>query len=129
MARRVIKGCGFVFFGLALVWGCAFDDTLREYLNTHFWLPFSKKPWHFERTNVRRISAPYAGMAEAEGEGPLAKLRAAYQQVSQPETVPFDVATLRQAVAAARADKTLTRRQRGRSRLDRCEDRHAFRAA
>jgi tetratricopeptide (TPR) repeat protein len=112
MARRILGSCGFVFMVLGLVWACGFDDTLREYLDVHFWLPFSKKPRHFERSDVRRISAPFAGMADAKGEAPLAKLRAAYQQISQPESVSFDVAALRQAVAAARADTSLTRRER-----------------
>jgi hypothetical protein len=112
MPRHIPKFCGFVFFGLGLVWACGFDNTLREYLDAHFWLPFSKKPWHFEKSKVRRISTPYAGMAEADGEGPLAKLQAAYQQISKPEDVSFDVAPLRQIVAEARADMSLTRRQR-----------------
>lgn len=112
MAKRFLSCCGFPFFVLGFVWACGFDDTLREYLDAHFWLPFSKKPRHFERRNVRRISAPYAGMTEAKDAGPLAKLEAAYQQISQPESVSFDVATLRQAVAAALADASLTRRQR-----------------
>jgi hypothetical protein len=111
MAWRIFKACGVVLFGFGFVWACGFDDTLREYLDAHFWLPFAKASRHFERGNVRRVSAPYAGMTEAKGEGSLAKLRAAYQQVSQPESVSFDVATLRQAVAAARADKSLIRRQ------------------
>lgn len=109
MVPRVL---GFVFLGLGLVWACGFDDTLREYLDVHFWLPFSKKARHFEKQNVRRISAPYAGMIEASGAAPLAKLRTAYQQISQPEAVPFDVTALGGAVAAARADRSLTRRER-----------------
>ena len=40
MALRILKSCGFVLFALGLVWACGFDDTLREYLDVHFWLPF-----------------------------------------------------------------------------------------
>ena len=70
-----------------------------------------RRPGISRKGNVRRVSAPYAGMTEVKGDGSLAKLRAVYQKVSQPESVSFDVATLRQAVAAARVDKSLTRGQ------------------
>lgn len=32
---------GGVLSGLTLVWACAFDDSLREYLSFQFWLPLS----------------------------------------------------------------------------------------
>ncbi len=112
MARRILRSCGVVLLGFGLVWACPFDTTLREYLDAHFWLPFSKHPRHFEKRNVRRISAPYAGMTKSNAEGPLAKLRAAYQEISRPAPVSFDVGPQREAVAAARADASLTRRDR-----------------
>ncbi|MDP8982653.1 MAG: hypothetical protein M3O35_18905 [Acidobacteriota bacterium] len=86
--------------------------SLREYLDAHFWLPFSKQPQHFARNGVRRVSVPYAGMVKAADDRPLAKLRAAYQEISQPMEYVFDTAALRQAVAAARADNSLTRREK-----------------
>jgi hypothetical protein len=112
MAKRILRFCGFVFLGLGFVWACGFDDTLREYLSAHFWLPFAKRPANFEKPNVRRVSEPYAGMTAAENASPLAKLRAAYQQVSKPESISFDPAELQPAVTAARADQSLTRRQK-----------------
>jgi hypothetical protein len=102
--------------GLGLAFACGFDSSLREYLDARFWLPFSKQGWHFEKQNVRRIFAPYAGMTKAVGDAPLAKLRAAYQEIPQPELGPArqppDPASLRSAVSAARADQSLTRRER-----------------
>ena len=91
--------------GLGLLWGCGYDDTLREYLDAHFWLPFSKRPWHFERKNVRRISRAFAGMTKVQGNSPLAKLRAAYQEDA------LD-AEANAALAAARAEASLTLRDR-----------------
>jgi hypothetical protein len=64
------------------------------------------------------MDAPFAGMTAAQGDSPLARLRTAYQKIPQPEiydptpdTGP-DVAPLRQAVAAARADRSLTGRDK-----------------
>ncbi len=37
---------------------CGFDDTIREYLNAHFWLPFAKSARHFARNGIRRANAP-----------------------------------------------------------------------
>lgn len=112
LTRNILSTCSFLLLVLCLVWACPFDVTLREYLDARFWLPFTKRPRHFEKSNVRRISAPFAGMTTTQGEQPLAKLRAEYQQISQPETTSFDVTPLRQSVAAARADSSLTRQQR-----------------
>ena len=111
-ARRLALACGLWCAGLALVWACGFDDSLREYLDAHFWLPFSKQARHFERKNVRRVSLPYAGMTRAEGASPLATLRAAYQEICGPMGYSFDPVEQRQAVAAARADQSLTPRER-----------------
>jgi hypothetical protein len=111
MSRRLFRFCAF-FCGLSLIFACGFDDSLREYLDAHFWLPFSKHVSHFEKQNIKRISAPFAGMVKAANDTPLAKLRAAYQDISQPVPTPFDPNKIRQAVAAARADSSLTARDR-----------------
>src|SRR5579863_160422 len=108
IARRFLV----TLIGLALVWACPWDDTLREYLDAHFWLPFAKSARHFEYRNVRRVNEPYAGMQKANDDSPLAKLRAAYQEISDPERRSFDTGPLRQALAAARADPSLSRRER-----------------
>src|SRR5579863_594828 len=54
-------------------------------------------------------------MANAAGDTPLAKLRAAYQEIPQPDLgpiqAPSDPAKLRDALAAARADHSLSRRE------------------
>ena len=42
----------------------------------------------------------------------MAKLRAAYQKISQPSDFSFDPVEQRRAVAAARADRSLTPRER-----------------
>jgi hypothetical protein len=106
-----------LLFGICLVLACPFDDTLREYLNAPFWLPFAKHSWHFEKRNVRRIFVPFAGMTKAEGGSPLEKLRSAYQTIANPDPYelspePFDPAPLRDAVTAARADRSLSLRER-----------------
>ncbi|HLJ45751.1 MAG TPA: hypothetical protein VKU01_07080 [Bryobacteraceae bacterium] len=103
---------GVLLFGFAFVWSCPWDSSLREFLSARFWLPFAKNGANFERTHVRRISAPFAGMMNAEGDRPLAKLRAAYRQISQPQSGPFAEAGLREAVAAARSDASLTQREK-----------------
>jgi len=71
MNRRLIRWCGIAFLGLGLIWACGFDDALREYLDAHFWLPFSKQPQHFARNGVKRISVPYAGMVKAQEATPI----------------------------------------------------------
>ncbi len=115
MRMRLARTCGLLLLAFGLVWACVFDDTLREYLSAKFWSPFAKKGASFEKPNVRRISAPFAGMAAAQGDTALAKLRAAYQQLSHPdpfasEPQRFDVAAFRQAVAAARTERKQSRR-------------------
>ena len=110
---RVLKRLFVLLLGAGLLLGCAFDDTLRAYLDAHFWLPFAKSAANFERRNVRRISAPFAGMDAAQG-GRLANLRAAYQKISTPDPLDrsADVSVPRQALEAARADPSLTKRER-----------------
>jgi len=110
--RRLALSCAFVLLALAIVRACGFDDSLREYLDARFWLPFSKQARHFERKNVRRVSLPYAGMTKAEGEGTMARLRASYQEICYPMEYSFEPAEQRKAVAAARADASLTLRER-----------------
>ncbi|HEY4365450.1 MAG TPA: hypothetical protein VGN17_31100 [Bryobacteraceae bacterium] len=111
-AHRILRYSSALFFTLALVWACPFDDTLREYLDAHFWLPFSKFPNAFAKRNVRRVSAPYAGMRKAEGTSPLDKLRDAYQEISQPSSADFDFTKLQESLTAARADQSLSRKDR-----------------
>jgi hypothetical protein len=118
---RISGGAGGRFaaallIGLGFALACGFDSSLRKYLDARFWLPFSKQSWHFEKKNVRRMDAPFAGMAAAAGNTPLAKLRMAYQQIARPDfdppPAPPDPAKLRDALAAARADRSLTPRER-----------------
>ena len=47
---------------IGLASGCWFDDTLREYLDARFWLPFAKSGRHFENRAVRRVNQAFAGM-------------------------------------------------------------------
>lgn len=88
-----------------LLGACGFDETLRAYLDAHFWLPFAKRSASFERPGVRRISAPFAGMVKAEGNSPLDQLRAAYQENEDPESA-------HPILAAARADRSLSAKDR-----------------
>src|SRR5579862_6379034 len=115
-SRRVAKVCAVSFLGLGLVLGCGFDSSLREYLDARFWLPFSKQARQFEKKNVRRIDAPFAGMTKAAGGTPLARLRAQYQLTDLRDLAVNpnqpDAAALRAALAAARADQSLTARER-----------------
>jgi hypothetical protein len=112
MFRRILRSCTTIFIVLGYAWACGFDDTLREYLDVHFWLPFSKSAALFSKKTVRRISSPFAGMVKGAGHTPIKKLRALYQQISQPEQVAFDPVLQRQAVVDARAQPALTRRER-----------------
>lgn len=118
-AHRILRRCCTFMFVLAFLRACPFDDTLREYLDAHFWLPFSKFPSALIKRNVRRISVPYAGMLKAQGDAPIEKLRTAYQEISQPDAAPFkptslpqSLTTARQALAATRADRSLTGKER-----------------
>ncbi|MBI5085124.1 MAG: hypothetical protein HZB13_11070 [Acidobacteria bacterium] len=110
--KHIGRLCAFAFAGLAIVWACAFDTTLREYLDARFWLPFSKQAAHFERPDIQRASEPFAGMAEGGGKSPLAALRAAYREISVPVASGFDLASKRRVLAAARADQSLTLKER-----------------
>ena len=107
-----------LLLGLLTACACPWNDELREFLNAHFWLPFAKQSASFERPNVRRMDAPFAGMTAAQGDSPLARLRTAYQEISQPEifSAHCQITTrnspLQQAVAAARADRSLTGREK-----------------
>jgi hypothetical protein len=113
MSRRVVLRClTALFLAAALACACGYDTSLREYLSTRFWLPFARQASSFERNDVTRASEPYAGMATSDEGTPLAKLRAAYQQIAQPVSEPFDLAPYREAIAAARADASLGERDR-----------------
>jgi hypothetical protein len=116
VSSRAVRISALVSAWLGLAFACAFDTSLREYLDARFWLPFSKQAWHFEKQNVRRINEPFAGMAKAAGDTPLARLRSAYQEIPQrdidPIPAPPDPAKLREALAAARADRSLSPRER-----------------
>ena len=94
-----------LFLAILVAAACPWNDELREYLHARFWSPFARRASTFGKANVRRLDAPYAGMTAAQGDRPLARLRKAYQEM-------VDLASLRAAVAAARADQSLTRRER-----------------
>lgn len=104
-----------LFLALLIASACPWDDELREYLNAHFWLPFAKHLASFEKPNIARINMPYAGMTAAQGNNPLARLRAAYQKISKPDLydhnppTPPDLSAVRDLVALARADQSLSR--------------------
>jgi hypothetical protein len=111
----------FLIFAATVAWSCGYDATLRAYLDARFWLPFSKHSRDFERPNVKRADVAYAGMTADTATTPLARLRTAYQDISKPDypygrTEPairsVDPAPFRSAVAAARADRSLTARER-----------------
>ncbi|MGJ5819804.1 hypothetical protein [Paludibaculum fermentans] len=113
-ARRWIL----LLLALVTAGACPWSNELREYLSAHFWLPFAKHSASFEHPNVERMDEPYAGMTAAQGGSPLARLRAAYQQLQpaelymRPPRPLVNVEPLRQAVAAARADRTLSPRDK-----------------
>ncbi|HEY1759734.1 MAG TPA: hypothetical protein VGG72_30465 [Bryobacteraceae bacterium] len=115
---RIFTCSATLLFGLAFLWACPFDDTLRAYLDGHFWLPFSRHSESFEKKGIRRISAPFAGMVKSKGFQPLETLRAAYQEIPVPQPyqpvapAPYDFAKPRRALAAARTDPSLSRRDR-----------------
>ncbi len=113
---RVWKGIArpgvFLLFGIGIVWSCGFDSTLRAYLNARFWLPFSRNVSDFGRGNVKRVSMPFAGMTRTQDTTPLGKLRAAYQQISEPVSAPFDFGGVRKALGVARADSSVSPQER-----------------
>ncbi len=97
---------------IGLASGCWFDDTLREYLDARFWLPFAKTGRHFENRGVRRVNFAFAGMTKAAGASPLDKVRKAYQEIAAPVDVPYDPTKELAAVAAARTGSGLSARDR-----------------
>lgn len=96
----------FLVFSLLIASACPWNDELRAYLSAHFWLPFAKNAASFEKPNIPRINAPFAGMAAASGDTPLHRLRRAYQALdsSQPDIAPL--------LAIARAALPLSSRDR-----------------
>ncbi len=105
--KNILRAVVLAAIGLSLLWACATDQTLREYLSFYFWLPFSKHGDDFARDGEPRLSAPFAGMGEAQGQTPLAALRAAYQDGSL-----YNPEKRRSAFAAARSAPSLTPRDR-----------------
>ena len=102
-----------LLFCLSLTWACAVDESLREYLSTYFWMPFSKSGYDLGRDREERFSAAFAGMEGSQVKGPLARLRAAYQGgASMPDSSLYDPKGLQKAVAAARSSAGLTFRDR-----------------
>lgn len=105
--KRLILGAAI----LAAAWACPFDVSLREYLSARFWLPFAKSAASFERPNVRRISAPFAGMTRDAADTPLARLRALYQGIGSEPKSPAPP-SVTDALNAAHATKNLAARDR-----------------
>jgi len=103
LRRRVAAFASVLPLALGVACACAFDDALREYLSTNFWLPFAKSGWDFA-ISAPATTSPYAGMTRAAGASPLERLRAAYQGIAQGR---YDAALLQKAVAEARADGAL----------------------
>jgi hypothetical protein len=109
---RVLLCCATSCVSITLVWACGFDGTLREYLNAHFWLPLKKSGDDLAGRHVEESSAAYAGMAAAEDETPLSKLRLAYQEIAFPDTARYDATKLQAALSAARSVQSLTPTER-----------------
>jgi hypothetical protein len=105
MKLRVLALCAGV---AVLAFACPFDMSLREYLDARFWLPFAKSAANFERPNVRRVNAAFAGMRSDHAETSLCRLRDLYQLIS----VSTDAETIEAALTAARTDRSLTARER-----------------
>ena len=119
---------------IAVAWlalACPFDDHLREFLSAHFWLPFAKVAADFERPNIRRANAPFAGMTKSQAASPLESLRRSYQQIVprdpySPSPVP-DFEQLQQAVKTTRSLPSL--RPRDREEIDLIEAKIEMRTA
>lgn len=94
------------------VWACGFDNTLREYLNAHFWLPFARHADHFAKKGIREGNAPYAGKGPAQGSSPVARMRAAYTAVCDSENPRYNAAEIQSILTAARDDSSLTAQDR-----------------
>ncbi len=109
-----MKRAALALAAVGLLYCCGFDNTLREYLDARFWLPFAKRPHSFERTKVRRVSVPYAGMT-AGGDSPLARLRELYRSVA--EVGGVDAGERAELLTATQADASLTPRDREEVRL------------
>ena len=87
---------------------CAFDYSLREYLDVRFWSPFGKHAGSFEKKGIRRVSVAYAGMLKSANRTPLEQLRSAYQEISDPDSLPPDTSAQERALVRARADRSMT---------------------
>ena len=84
---------------LGMVWACAFDTSLRQYLQKSFWQPFSKTGTDFLPKTQTELNAAFAGMTADDAPTPLGKLRRAYQGA---EDTPVE-----QLLAAARNSPNL----------------------
>lgn len=96
---------------LTLGWTCGVDQSLREYLTLRFWMPFGKTVDQLGGVEPR-LSAHYAGMHRAVESTPLSVLRGLYQVVAVPEDTRTEPARIAEALARARADASLTERER-----------------
>jgi hypothetical protein len=111
-STQFVRVSTLLILGLGFAGACAFDTSLREYLDSRFWLPFSKHIDDFAHKNVSRVFTPFSGMSETHDTSPLSRLRTAYQEISAPMNAKFEEAPLRKAVADARAEKSLTPAER-----------------
>lgn len=110
--RPLLRRALLLSAGLTLASACGFNMALREYLYSHFWMPFSKQPQDFRRLDRPDSPTPYAGMAPvAVADTPMNKLRAAYKLYYQPGD-PIDRKSLLPLLAAARNAPNLAARDR-----------------
>ncbi len=108
----LLRRAAVLLAGLALASACGFNQSLREYLYSHFWLPFAKRPQDFRRLNRPDSPTPFAGMATvAVADTPLNKLRAAYKLYYWPGD-PIDRKSLQPLLDAVRTDRSLSARDR-----------------
>lgn len=117
MSRAWIRGIAAVATAaacsLGIVWACGHDATLREYLHASFWLPLARRAGDFERRNVRRVSAPFAGMKKDESATALARLRQLYQETFSAGGISKEVPDeLQSLFSALRADRSLSSKDR-----------------
>lgn len=95
-----MKRAGLALFAtLGMLWACAFDTSLHQYLQASFWQPFSKTGADFLPKNSTEIHAAFAGMTHDAAATPLGRLRRAYQGL---EDKPVE-----QLLAAARSTANL----------------------
>ncbi len=96
---------------LGLAWACGFDQSLRQYLYAHFWMPFSKDATDFSKPRAGKKLTPYAGMEISAVPQALAVLRGSYRLIARPNPPP-NSESYASVLAAARAVPDLTPLQR-----------------